>query len=80
MSVLPVTMFRLAPANGRFVLAHISDKMRKLFIRPTMPEPIRQATKRTYRIWKENPGASAIFRERECETARRGEARRSAIG
>ena len=60
MSVLPVTMFRLAPANGHLVLAHISGKMRKLFIRPTMPEPIRQATKRTYRLWKENPRASAL--------------------
>lgn len=65
MSVLPVTMFRLAPANGHLVLAHISDKMRKLFIRPTMPEPIRQATKRTYRLWKENPRASALrFKKR----------------
>ena len=26
MSVLPVTMFRLAPANGHLVLAHISGK------------------------------------------------------
>ena len=35
-------------------------QMRKLFIRPTMPEPIGQATKRTYRLWKENPRASAL--------------------
>jgi hypothetical protein len=25
-----------------------------------LPEPIRQATKRTYRLWKENPRASAL--------------------
>jgi hypothetical protein len=34
MSVLPVTMFRLAPANGHLVLAHISGKMRKTFHSP----------------------------------------------
>jgi hypothetical protein len=60
MSVPPVTIFRLGPANGHLVLAHVSGKMRKLFSRPTMPEPIRQATKRTYRLWKENPRASAL--------------------
>jgi hypothetical protein len=31
MSVLPITMFRLAPASGHLVLAHISGKMRKNF-------------------------------------------------
>jgi len=41
MSVLPVTMFRLAPANGHLVLAHISDKMRKLFIRPTIDDRVK---------------------------------------
>lgn len=25
-----------------------------------LPEPIRQATRRTYRLWKENPRASAL--------------------
>ena len=30
-----------------------------------LPEPIRQATKRTYRLWKENPRASALrFKKR----------------
>jgi len=34
MSVLPGTMFRVALANEHLVLAHISGKMRKRFIRP----------------------------------------------
>ena len=25
-----------------------------------LPEPIKQATRRTYRVWKENPRASAL--------------------
>ena len=33
MSVLPGTMFRVALANDHLVLAHISGKMRKHFIR-----------------------------------------------
>ena len=33
MSVLLLTMFRLVPANVYLVLAHISGKMRKHFIR-----------------------------------------------
>ncbi|PYK01058.1 MAG: hypothetical protein DME63_10290 [Verrucomicrobia bacterium] len=33
MSVLPGTMFRVALANDHLVLAHISGKMRKRFIR-----------------------------------------------
>ncbi len=31
--VLPGTMFRVALQNGRLVLAHISGKMRKHFVR-----------------------------------------------
>ncbi len=31
--VLPGTMFRVALPNGRLVLAHISGKMRKHFVR-----------------------------------------------
>jgi translation initiation factor IF-1 len=34
-AVLPGTMFRVALANERLVLAHISGKMRKRFIRLT---------------------------------------------
>jgi translation initiation factor IF-1 len=36
MSVLPGTMFRVALANDHLVLAHISGKMRKRFIRLTV--------------------------------------------
>lgn len=32
-NVLPGTMFRVALANDRLVLAHVSGKMRKRFIR-----------------------------------------------
>jgi translation initiation factor IF-1 len=35
-SVLPGTMFRVALANEHLVLAHISGKMRKRFIRLTI--------------------------------------------
>ena len=33
-TVLPGTMFRVELENGHLVLAHISGKMRKRFIRP----------------------------------------------
>ena len=36
MMVLPGTMFRVALANARLVLAHISGKMRKRFLRLTI--------------------------------------------
>ena len=39
MSVLPGTMFRVALANDHLVLAHISGKMRKRFIRLTVGNP-----------------------------------------
>jgi len=35
-TVLPGTMFRVALANDHMVLAHISGKMRKRFIRLTV--------------------------------------------
>ena len=39
--VLPGTMFRVALANERLVLAHISGKMRKRFIRLTIGDRVR---------------------------------------
>jgi translation initiation factor IF-1 len=39
--VLPGTMFRVALANERLVLAHISGKMRKRFIRLTVGDRVR---------------------------------------
>jgi translation initiation factor IF-1 len=43
MSVLPVTMFRVAPANDHLVLAHISGKMRKRFIRLTIEDRVKMS-------------------------------------
>ena len=41
MMVLPGTMFRVALANQRMVLAHISGKMRKRFIRLTIGDRVK---------------------------------------
>ena len=41
MSVLPGTMFRVALANDQLVLAHISGKMRKRWIRLTVGDRVR---------------------------------------
>lgn len=41
MSVLPGTMFRVALPNEQLVLAHISGKMRKRFIRLTIGDRVR---------------------------------------
>jgi translation initiation factor IF-1 len=40
-AVLPGTMFRVALSNERLVLAHISGKMRKRFIRLTVGDRVR---------------------------------------
>jgi translation initiation factor IF-1 len=40
-SVLPGTMFRVELANARMVLAHISGKMRKRFIRLTIGDRVK---------------------------------------
>lgn len=41
MTVLPGTMFRVALANDHMVLAHISGKMRKRFIRLTVGDRVK---------------------------------------
>lgn len=41
MAVLPGTMFRVALANDHLVLAHISGKMRKRFIRLTIGDRVK---------------------------------------
>ena len=41
LSVLPGTMFRVALANEHLVLAHISGKMRKRFIRLTTGDRVK---------------------------------------
>ena len=40
-AVLPGTMFRVALANEQLVLAHISGKMRKRFIRLTIGDRVK---------------------------------------
>ena len=40
-AVLPGTMFRVALANEHLVLAHISGKMRKRFIRLTIGDRVK---------------------------------------
>ena len=40
-SVLPGTMFRVELANAHLVLAHISGKMRKRFIRLTVGDRVK---------------------------------------
>jgi translation initiation factor IF-1 len=40
-TVLPGTMFRVALANDHLVLAHISGKMRKRFIRLTIRDRVK---------------------------------------
>jgi translation initiation factor IF-1 len=41
MAVLPGTMFRVALANKNLVLAHVSGRMRKRFIRLTIGDRVR---------------------------------------
>jgi translation initiation factor IF-1 len=41
MTVLPGTMFRVALANDHLVLAHVSGKMRKRFIRLTIGDRVK---------------------------------------
>jgi translation initiation factor IF-1 len=41
MSVLPGTMFRVELSNAHLVLAHISGKMRKRFIRLTIGDRVK---------------------------------------
>ena len=57
--VLPGTMFRVALPNGHEVLAHISGKMRKHFIRIAVGDKV-QVEMSPYDLNK----ARIIFRER----------------
>jgi len=60
MSVLPGTMFRVALANEHLVLAHISGKMRKRFIRLTIGDRVKlqmspydiDKARIVYRLWE----------------------------
>ncbi len=57
--VLPGTMFRVALPNGHVVLAHISGKMRKHFIRISVGDIV-QVEMSPYDLGK----ARIIFRQR----------------
>ena len=59
MSVLPGTMFRVSLPNGALVLAHISGKMRKNFIRIVPGDKV-QVELSPYDLTK----ARIIFREK----------------
>jgi translation initiation factor IF-1 len=79
MSVLPGTMFRVALANDHLVLAHISGKMRKRFIRLTVGDRVRMQmspydtakARIVYRLWH---GKAILFRP--AATASETEGRR----
>jgi translation initiation factor IF-1 len=79
MSVLPGTMFRVALANDHLVLAHISGKMRKRFIRLTVGDRVRMQmspydtakARIVYRLWN---GTAILFRT--TATATKAEDRR----
>jgi translation initiation factor IF-1 len=67
MHVLPGTMFRVALANNNLVLAHISGKMRKRFIRLTIGDRVKMQmspydtakARIVYRLWD---GYAILFR------------------
>jgi translation initiation factor IF-1 len=61
--VLPGTMFRVALPNGHEVLAHISGKMRKHFIRISVGDRVRVEMS-PYDLGK----ARIIFRESETRS------------
>ncbi len=63
-TVLPGTMFKVELANGHVVLAHISGKLRKNFIRISTGDRVKmemspydlEKARITYRIREQNPG------------------------
>ena len=66
-AVLPGTMFKVQLSNGHIVLAHISGKLRKNFIKIAAGDSVRmemspydlEKGRITYRMRDENPAASA---------------------
>jgi len=63
-TVLPGTMFKVELANGHVVLAHISGKLRKNFIRISTGDRVKmemspydlEKARITFRIREQNPG------------------------
>src|SRR5438046_3438116 len=66
MTVLPGTMFRVALANDHLVLAHISGKMRKRFIRLTIGDRVKMQmspydTGKARIVYRLSPGEEIPF-------------------
>jgi len=64
-TVLPSTMFRVELANGHQVLAHISGKLRKHFIKITVGDTVKMVMNR-YDLSK----ARIVYRLRNAQTNR----------
>lgn len=71
-TVLPGTMFKVQLANGHVVLAHISGKLRKNFIRISTGDRVKmemspydlEKARITYRVREQNPNFQAAPRRR----------------
>ncbi len=71
-TVLPGTMFKVQLANGHVVLAHISGKLRKNFIRISTGDRVKmemspydlEKARITYRIREQNPNPNFTPRRR----------------
>lgn len=71
-TVLPGTMFKVQLANGHVVLAHISGKLRKNFIRISTGDRVKmemspydlEKARITYRVREQNPSAPPPPRRR----------------
>ena len=72
LTVLPGTMFKVQLANGHVVLAHISGKLRKNFIRISTGDRVKmemspydlEKARITYRVREQNPNPSPAPRRR----------------
>lgn len=71
-TVLPGTMFRVQLDNGHMVLAHISGKLRKHFIKIAAGDKVKmemspydlEKARITYRMKETNPAPRPAFRRR----------------
>ena len=71
-AVLPGTMFKIQLANGHVVLAHISGKLRKHFIKIAAGDTVKmemspydlEKARITYRVREQNAPPPGAFRRR----------------
>ncbi len=71
-TILPGTMFKVQLENGHVVLAHISGKLRKNFIRISTGDRVKmemspydlEKARITYRVRETNAGPRPAFRRR----------------